>query len=275
MCSRVRLFREKAGWPQAAFAYELSVSRNKLASIEYSRTPLRYDLAKAFCERFNVSQAWLAEGVGEPSPRIHFDVSIERQIPNRILFTQAYERMLKPRLSQFRLTVLKTLPGTGIKVEFPEPVGISENRRYEWRLWESLRSVFRRVPAEKRLRFCQLVASGIAEAERDLTESSLKSISVDVQPNQLSKLLKRLNSLTAERGKKAELAKLLGVPAARVSEWLSGDKEPGGESTLRLLAWVQAEEDKQTKSPGRVSSTTRAETRKRKSSYEKPKSSPP
>ena len=92
---------------------------------------------------------------------------------------------------------------------------------------------------------------------------------------ELDKLLKRLLAIFKQRGKKAELADFLKVPRPRVSEWLSGAREPGGETTLRLLAWVQAEEVKQHKSPGRVVARPEPKTRRRKSSYEKPTSGPP
>jgi transcriptional regulator with XRE-family HTH domain len=47
-----------------------------------------------------------------------------------------------------------------------------------------------------------------------------------------------VNRKASKPGAKAELAKELDVAPARISEWLSGKKEPGGEYTLRLLNWV-------------------------------------
>jgi hypothetical protein len=58
----------------------------------------------------------------------------------------------------------------------------------------------------------------------------------------LQSLLERLNKATAERGMKSELAKFMGVPLPNVSQWLSGEREPGGETTLRLLHWVEQQE---------------------------------
>jgi transcriptional regulator with XRE-family HTH domain len=59
---------------------------------------------------------------------------------------------------------------------------------------------------------------------------------------QLPSLLDRLNAATLERGRKSELAKFLGVSLVQVSQWLNRDREPGGETTLRLLKWVEQEE---------------------------------
>ena len=91
---------------------------------------------------------------------------------------------------------------------------------------------------------------------------------VSVKP-QMANLLARLQSATKERGKKTELAAYLKVPLASVSQWLSGEREPGGETTLRLLHWVQRAEAQQTKNPGSASTRPGQKTRVRRSSYEK------
>lgn len=90
----------------------------------------------------------------------------------------------------------------------------------------------------------------------------------------LNGLILRLTSATQMRGKKSALCAELGVSASRLSQWLSGRRKPDAEMTLRLLAWVQADEAK-TKSPASVSPPAGPQTRLRTSSNEKPKSSPP
>jgi len=72
-------------------------------------------------------------------------------------------------------------------------------------------------------------------------------------PSKYPPLLARLKAATRPLRKKSELATFLGVPQSRVSEWLNGKYEPGGEITLQLLQWVEDEEAKQ-KSPGAVTS---------------------
>jgi transcriptional regulator with XRE-family HTH domain len=95
-----------------------------------------------------------------------------------------------------------------------------------------------------------------------------------VQPI-MPKLIERLRHVTAERGRKTELAKRLGVSQQKVSDWLSGRVEPSGETTLRLLEWVTAEEAK-TKSPAGASSPAERTAQPRKSSNETiPKTGPP
>jgi DNA-binding transcriptional regulator YiaG len=53
-----------------------------------------------------------------------------------------------------------------------------------------------------------------------------------------------LNKATSGRGAKSALAKYMGVPLPNVSQWLSGDREPSGETTLQLLNWVEHQERK-------------------------------
>ena len=84
----------------------------------------------------------------------------------------------------------------------------------------------------------------------------------------LRKLLERLNAATQGRGKKKELARALGVPPSRISEWLHGKFEPAAETTLHLLDWVTAEEAK-TKSPGGAETPPGQVTRHHTSGYEK------
>jgi transcriptional regulator with XRE-family HTH domain len=62
---RVKQFRDQINWPQPAFAAELGISRDKLASIEYGRTPLRYPIGYRLCFIFDVNHHWLATGKGE------------------------------------------------------------------------------------------------------------------------------------------------------------------------------------------------------------------
>jgi hypothetical protein len=89
--------------------------------------------------------------------------------------------------------------------------------------------------------------------------------------SQLKNLLADLNRLTSEPGTKTKLADFLGAPLTSVSRWLSGEREPGGETTLQMLRWVQEQERQQKESSG---TPPEPKTQPRKSSYEKPKSNP-
>jgi hypothetical protein len=92
----------------------------------------------------------------------------------------------------------------------------------------------------------------------------------------LGKLFDRVQAVSAERGKKASLARFLGVPPQQLNTWLSEICEPGGETALRMQEWVEAEEAQQQKSPGRAVTQPRRKTRQRKGSNEnKSKIRPP
>lgn len=84
--------------------------------------------------------------------------------------------------------------------------------------------------------------------QNSLTDSSSAGKVPDVK-SVLPDLRKRLKKATSRRGKKSELARFLGAPLASVSRWLSGLQEPGGETTLRLLTWVEQEERQQAQRP--------------------------
>jgi hypothetical protein len=74
-----------------------------------------------------------------------------------------------------------------------------------------------------------------------LTDSESLVKKSHVKP-QLPNLLARLKAATKETGKMSALANFLDVPLASVSRWLSGNREPGGEVTLKLLRWVEQQE---------------------------------
>ena len=100
-----------------------------------------------------------------------------------------------------------------------------------------------------------------------LTKASTRGIVPPVKA-QLDNLLAKLNRLTQEPGKKTELADFLGAPLASVSRWLSGKRDPGGETTLKLLRWVQKQES-QPEAPGSATNAAKGKTQVHKSSYEK------
>ena len=83
-------------------------------------------------------------------------------------------------------------------------------------------------------------AETVTERE-PLTSISLKSKEWGVK-SEVKKLIERVKRKASARGAKLQLARALGVAPARISEWLSGEKEPGGEYTLKLLHWVEQQE---------------------------------
>jgi transcriptional regulator with XRE-family HTH domain len=62
ICERLREMREELGHTQNEFATQVGINRQRLASYEEKRAPLRYDLALRFCRQFIISEEWLATG---------------------------------------------------------------------------------------------------------------------------------------------------------------------------------------------------------------------
>jgi DNA-binding phage protein len=82
-------------------------------------------------------------------------------------------------------------------------------------------------------------------------------------------LVKRVRALTSALGQKARLARELNTTRQAVNKWLSGTGAPSAEITLRLLNWVNQQEQKPN-TPGSAMNTTKGKTQIGKSSYEKP-----
>lgn len=79
----------------------------------------------------------------------------------------------------------------------------------------------------------------VKRRNKQLTEDSLKGNTGGDMKTEVQKLIERVKRKAAAPGARADLARTLDVAPARVSEWLSGKKEPGGEYALRLLKWVE------------------------------------
>ena len=122
---------------------------------------------------------------------------------------------------------------------------------YSRRPWEADKKIF---------------SSGVDSGSESANLTSMKS--------PLAQLLQRLNRATEAKGRKAELAEYLKTPRPCVSDWLSGKREPSGETTLRLLQWVEQQERQQNQSPGSATTPPGRKTQSKVSNEKRPKSSP-
>jgi len=90
---RVKRFRDQINWPQPAFAVELGISRDKLASIEYGRTPLKYAVGYRLCFIFDVNHQWLATGNGEvKDATAALELPLPESVRTRALFSEICDR---------------------------------------------------------------------------------------------------------------------------------------------------------------------------------------
>ncbi len=90
---RVQLARERINWPQPAFATELEISRDRLASIEYARTPLRYPVGYRLCVVFDINPDWLANGTGDMTSSLAMpELPMPEGLPPKAMFSRVYDQ---------------------------------------------------------------------------------------------------------------------------------------------------------------------------------------
>jgi transcriptional regulator with XRE-family HTH domain len=338
ICARVKTARESINWSQAAFAKQLSITRDQLASIEGSRTPLRYDIAWRLRQSFGISLRWLEEGFTVPDnlEQDNLPIPDATGLPARALlsavarkFSELGEETLevmglestsapnrrcgalsKPAAQISRPAamlaglsgILDLLSGQEGKTGRTDPghramhadilkghvdhwisrIPLGNVEAFSDKLMhaaEVLAASFPHEPSETiDRRRDELIWERIkiASARKILMASQAKkrvltdvTVTDNVSPvkSTMLNLLERLNKATSQRGMKSKLAKLMGVPLSNVSQWLSGAREPGGETTLRLLNWVRVAEGKQ-ESPGGVEAPPEPKTQLQRSKHE-------
>lgn len=274
ICARVKEFREAINWSQSDFAAQLGLRLNQLASIEYGRTPLRYEIAWKIRSLFGLGLEWLADGNLAPDEmitdnfpppgttgvsksallseisdafngasdttnltsgknkfggkvKLNADEFANRVYALRNLKAELevwFARVQDGRISGLSAKIIQA--GFEYLLEAPEDSTDLVNARHAALLWEKIRDQ---------------INFRLAGQKQGLTNVSLSGNNPSVKA-QLPGLLKRLNEATKERGTKTALAKFMGVKPPNVSQWLSGEKEPGGENTLKLLHWVEQQE---------------------------------
>lgn len=171
ICARLREFRLSTKMPQASFARELGVEVDRLASYEYGRVPLRYDLVKRVAEQFGLNQMWLAEGGDSMRPSHPVAGSVERLIPPGCLFSVAYEKHLKKALAM-RKRLLDAGMKAAIQVRFLTPLGLPPDQMEEWAGKDVISEVIKKLPRVLHLPY----VSAIAAASEDFLQKHRKEV---------------------------------------------------------------------------------------------------
>lgn len=282
ICQRLLDFRRSIKLSREALAEELGVTASKLKSYEYGRVPLPYLFAAKLCRTFGINPVWLVEGkeLMRVENEDLLNPKIESEIRSRTLFSFAYNAFIKPHLSEgeggkFQKSVRKIEPqlaNAGLVINFPRSVGTIDADTLIAMLAKTFSPFVSKLPPTLRFSLFRDLVNASKEFEKlhleeimafekahkpavsqdetlklqslpkkDLTYVS-ESVKHDDVQAQLPKFIERLKMATRERGQKTTLAKYLGVPLASVSQWLSGEREPGGETTLRMLHWVEQQE---------------------------------
>ncbi len=255
ICCRLRDLRRQIGWTQTQFAHAFGTTRDQLASIEYGRNPLRYWLADRVCEKANICQQWLACGDDPKEGYVRLPPEIGLEIKATELFSSAWHRRIG-RLVKKRVTESQALKQT-IASDPNAPEKILENGFYYLKLIAT-----QRVQPEFYGDLCNALMAQMSAfinshdspdqppasllSEKNTPKNSLTSISLKSKEwgmkSEIQKLIEQVKHRASGPGAKSNLARTLGVAPARISEWLSGEKEPGGEYTLKLLHWVEQQE---------------------------------
>jgi transcriptional regulator with XRE-family HTH domain len=284
ICARVRTVRESIHWPQSAFASELQITRDQLASIECGRTPLRYEIAWKIGQSFGINLRWLESGLafaGDKRENNTLPTPTNTGLPIRALLSEVIRKSL-PKMEitlspacdeQTNMHLVNT-------INSDDKGEIRERLSFEYFLLEQIKIWIEEIPTNRLGNFAdeivklantylsdapELSLGRLTELRNKLMWERLKyqntshsllinkaltigltnidlSGNIQIVKPILPSLLKRLRDATQQRGKRSELARFLGVSLEQVSRWLNGDKEPGGETTLRLQLWVEREE---------------------------------
>jgi transcriptional regulator with XRE-family HTH domain len=297
--ARLQASREARQWSQLALAQMAGVTRDQLSGVEYGRNPLRYGLAERVCRILRISQRWLAEGKDPMNYVFTVSPNLRRQIPKRLLFSEAYDHFLKSLIEK-HVEENPAISDKGINpsdlksihdAALPHigAVGKAKVAEFATGLITEILSL---LPPHLLQDFYKCLALFVRNYRNVRVDEINKFSKIrprvrgkfgltnvtqvgNTPPVRYGDLLRKLCKLTESHGKKAELAAFMQVPMPRISEWLAGKREPRAESTLRLLEWVRAEEAKQTKSPGSARTPPEQKTRMKKSRHENLKSSPP
>jgi transcriptional regulator with XRE-family HTH domain len=215
ICRRVAAIRRFKGLNQTELARRVGLTRDQLANIEAMRVALKFGTALAICRAIDINPNWLYSGVDPQSPMLEFN-------------------------DPLYLTLLDVVPGSDRFSSVWAGFGNS--------LLELSTLHTRRIARQGREQERSLTDTGPvlvplenlgteADQKNNLTRSSLKRKSKDVK-SEIGKLIERVKHKASKPGAKSNLARALGVAPSRISEWLSGKKEPGGDYALRLRNWV-------------------------------------
>lgn len=289
IAQRLAEFRTRSGLSRREWAVRRGVSPDLIARIELGRMPLRYGEAEWLLPMLvpanpipsPINPLWLTDGA----------LPIQLDWPFLLPKHDAIGLNPKTRFSEFVASnreLLAALAKDPRKAKLPE-AWLTPYLMH----WAQLRSCLAQFEtvvillgcvfefSAERLSGQSPLAVKLLKQFRTGKKSTEKRVLTDNSENrmmravQMRELLERVRKFTLARGMKAKLAADLPVPLPRISEWLSGKYEPNGETTLRLLQWVEQQEGQQKKSPESASTLSGRKTQSRSSkSNEKAKSSP-
>lgn len=242
VCQRLAALRRFSGRSQEGLAKSIGVTRIQLANAELGRTALKFWMGWKSCLELNVNQAYLAFGRLPQRPFQDFDPLAAASFPIRdddsflSVCSGALSGELKFRADLIQEGETGQLTGDGLI-------------RFERVLAGLIGIYIESSPEAERVRVVERLVDACRKAHAEVAKRRLtelyESANYGGVKTQMAGLLARLRKATRERGSKSLLAEFLGVPLANVSQWLSGQREPGGEYALKMLRWVEKREKRQ------------------------------
>jgi len=261
IAKRVRQVRYSNQLSQPAFARAIRISLDQAASIEYARTPLTLGIAERIAIEYDVSLSWLADGRGRMNPCGGLITRLFPTIKPDSLLSAAWSRHVHARLKSEFITVMFDAAAILIRKSY-FPGGLTAEQ-VAHHFHRALDETLFDLPDAGREKLLSFMIRNLAAFEADwelgerhdpgnkrmigkkeaLTETSkVRNDRADMK-SALGRLLDDTRKLTRARGTKSKLANALGVPQARLSEWLAGKYAPAGEAALRLRELVDAPEN--------------------------------
>ena len=254
---RIAYLRRRSNMRQSDLAARLGLTRAQLSTIEAGRVALRFQTGWNVCKLFDIYPGWLDTGhwpLGGELPFPPLDhpwmAWVERMVAanKNTLFSQGWPQvgwLFGPDAPVAR-------PFGEIIPQPHADAGAAGSQAGE------LTGRARTIAAFER-----------ENASREAAKKDDRKLLTEVTPErnmagmtEIAFLLRRLKR-ALEGVKKGDLARSLKVPLPRVSEWLSGRVMPSGETTLRLLQWVEQQERQQKQYPGSAQTLPGRKTRRK------------
>jgi hypothetical protein len=239
------------------------------------RAPLKFGLARDLIEFLEINPFWLATGTGGMRPPVILPTPADLGVSNSAVFSQVFDGLLsralkKPktddaakrhdaaelRLAADNLRSRKAGELTRFMEDCLDRLRDEEIEGFAYKVLRFAEACVENRPKDdwrnvlaRRQRAALLEEYLEAQEKYQLTSDCALVTVSGVKENllNLKSLVATINRLTRKPGGKSELAEHLGLPLASISRWLSGEREPGGEYTLRLLRWVKQQQERQTK----------------------------
>jgi transcriptional regulator with XRE-family HTH domain len=268
IAKRVRMVRFYHQMSLPKFARTLGVSVNKIAGVEYARTPLKVCIADKISAKLDVNLIWLATGSGRMNPTIGLISQIAPEIKGNSQLSKSFDPDIKKRFLANGETAFREFERALLK--FPTAPPERRNKLTELvvnNFFEELEDAFSNLTSEGKYSLWSVLDEALRRylqdwdreqpgeqhclANKDSLLGCKLIVDVTANPDNLSgvrseteiptwkQIVAALKRLTESPGAKASLAGKLNTSRQNVNKWLSGAGAPRAELTLEVFRWVE------------------------------------